>query len=153
MTRFARFLTGHRRVTRLRRLARPLLVCALLAVASGCRRVADPDPLVGTFIATTLVIEPSGRPPTNVLAFGGILGLNVANNYVVRGTLIIPPVVDGGATADLSGSATRTDETVVFLQANPTFLAALTFTLVGDRLEARRQTVNGTTYDVVLTRQ
>ena len=130
-----------------------LLVVALLAAAGGCRKVADPDPLVGTFIATTFEMTPAGQGTTNVLAIGGTLGLNVANTYVVRGTLVIPPAVNGGATADLSGSAARTDNIVVFTQASATFLADLTFTLVGSRLEARDQMVNGTTYHVVLARQ
>ncbi len=130
-----------------------LFSACLLTVASSCRRIADPDPLVGTFIATTFVITYSGQEPTSVLAAGGILGVNVANNYVTKGTMIIPPVVSGGAVADLSGMATRTEDRVLLTQSNPTFLTSLVFTLGGDSLTARNQTVNGVTYDVVLGRQ
>ncbi len=130
-----------------------ILAMSLLAAASGCRRIADPDPLVGTFIATTFEITNPGAAPTSVLALGGILGINVANNYVTRGTMIVPPAVNGGAVADLSGMATRTEDRVLLTQTTPTFLTSLIFTLTGDMLEARGQMVNGVTYDLVLARQ
>ena len=84
-------MTDGFRVTTRRRGIRLLLAGSLLAAAGACGKVADPDPLVGTFIATTFKMTPAGQGTTNVLALGGTLGLNVANKYVVRGTLIIRP--------------------------------------------------------------
>lgn len=130
-----------------------ILALSLLAAASGCRRIADPDPLVGTFIATTFEITNPGEAPMRLLALGGTLGINIANNYVTRGTMIIPPTVNGGAVADLSGMAARTENRVLLTQTSPTFLTSLVFTLTGDLLEARGQMVNGVSYDLVLARQ
>jgi hypothetical protein len=127
----------------------------LLAAPSGCRRATDPDPLVGTWLATTFQVTPSGQGMINALTSGGTLGLNIANNFVVTGTLILPPAVTGGApsTASLAGTAVRTGNSVQFTQSADTFVRNLTFTLVENRLEAANQVVAGTTYDIVLTRQ
>ena len=141
------------RSTRLLRALSALVL--LLAAPSGCRRATDPDPLVGTWLATTFQVAPSGQGVINALTSGGTLGLNIANNFVVTGTLILPPAVTGGAplTASLAGTAVRTGNSVQFTQSADTFVRNLTFTLVDNRLEAANQVVAGTTYDIVLTRQ
>jgi hypothetical protein len=118
--------------------ARPLLVAFLLAAASGCRSATILDPVVGTFLATTFVITPAGQGPINVLAQGGSLGINVADNFVTSGTLVIPPALNRG--------------TVRFTLAANTFVRNLTFTLAANTLTAN-QTLADTTYDLVLTRQ
>ncbi len=128
---------------------------AALLVSAGCGKVTDPDPLIGTFLASTLTVTPAGQSVVDVLAQGGTLGLNVANNFVAAGTLILPASVTGVAVfaASMAGTAVRTGTTVRFTQSADTFVRNLTFTLVENRLEAVSQVVAGTTYTVVLTRQ
>jgi hypothetical protein len=135
-------------------LARVLVGATLLVAASACRRSTDPDPLVGTYLATTFRIAPAGQGAINVLAQGGTLGLNIANNYVTTGTLVVPASLNGGTTltASMAGTAVRTESTVRFTQSADTFVRNLTFTLVDNTLTAN-QTLSGTTYDLVLTRQ
>lgn len=137
------------------RLLHALVGCLTLAVMSGCRRPTDPDPLVGTWLATTFQVAPTGQPPVNMLAAGATLGLNVANNFVVAGTLVVPASVTGTSTftADMAGTATRTDNTVRFSQSADSFVRDLTFLLVENRLEARSQLLGTNTYTVILTRQ
>ena len=136
------------------RALRPLLALLVFA-AGGCRGATDPDPLVGTWLATTFEITSAGQGRTNVLASGGTLGLNVASNFVTTGTLIVPAALNGGTTftASLAGTATRTNNVVHFDQPADTFMRNLTFTLVENRLEATAQVVGTATYDVILTRQ
>jgi hypothetical protein len=137
------------------RLVRALFAILLLTAPGGCGGSTNPDPLVGTWLATTFQVTPAGQGPTNALAAGATLGLNVANNFVTAGTLILPPAVTGGATfiASLAGTAVRTDNTVRFSPTADSFMRDLTFTLVENRLEATNQVVAGTTYTLVLTRQ
>jgi hypothetical protein len=135
---------------------RTLFAALLLVSASACGGNNDLDPVVGTWLATTFQVAPFGQGPTNVLASGGTLGLNVANkNFVTAGTLIIPASLAGGTTftASMAGTAVRTDNIVRFTQPADTFVRDLTFTLVENRLEALNQTVSGTRYDIILTRQ
>jgi hypothetical protein len=131
-----------------------LFAALLLIVTGACSRTSDPDPLVGTYLATTFRITPIGQGAANVLAQGGSLGINVANNYVTAGTLIMPPTLNGGITftASMAGTAVRTESTVRFMQAADSFVRDLTFTLAGDSLAAS-QTLAGTAYDLVLRRQ
>jgi hypothetical protein len=138
------------------RLARLLLGAYVVIATGACRRIADPDPLVGTFLATTFRVTPAGQSEVNVLAQGGTLGVNVANNFVTAGTLIVPASLNGGGatfTASMAGSAVRTESTVRLTQSADTFVRNLTFTLSEDALEAIDQTVGGATYRIVLTRQ
>jgi len=136
------------------RLARTLLVASALAATTACGGSTTTDPIVGTFLATTFRIAPAGQGAIDVLAQGGVLGLNVANNFVTAGTLIIPASVNGGTTftASLAGTAVRTESTVRFTQSADTFVRDLTFTLAADSLTAN-QTLGDTTYDLVLRRQ
>jgi hypothetical protein len=138
------------------RFTRQLFAAALLVVVGGaCHKVTDPDPRIGTYLATTFTITPSGQAPINVLTQGGTLGLNIANNFVTAGTLILPPSVTGGAavSASMAGTADTTGGKIRFVQTADTFVRNLTFTMVETRLEAVNQTVAGTTYTVVLNRQ
>jgi hypothetical protein len=134
---------------------RRTIAAALLATAGACGSTTEPDPLVGTYLATTFQISQPGQSTANVLAAGGSLGLNVANNYVTTGTLIVPASLAGGTTftASMAGIATKTGATVIFSQSADSFVRDLTFTLVESRLEARSQTLGSTTYDIVLSRQ
>ena len=132
-----------------------LLALLVLAVVGACRRPTDADPLVGTYLATTFTVSSAGQGTVNVLAVGGSLGLNVANNYVVAGTLIIPPSLNGGTifTASMAGVLDTAGSRIRFIQPADTFVRDLTFTRVENRLEAVNQTIDGTTYELVLDRQ
>jgi hypothetical protein len=141
--------------------AHAALSAMILVGAAACRRPTAVDPLVGTYLATTFQVAPAGQSAINVLAQGGTLGLNLArdptaaSSYIVAGTLALPPAVTGGGafTASMAGTAVGTGSVLRITQAADTFVRDLTFTLVENRLEATSQTVAGTTYTVVLTRQ
>jgi hypothetical protein len=137
------------------RLFRPLALLVALLVVGACGNPEEPDPLVGTYYATTFTVSAPGQGNVNVLAVGGSLGLNVATNYIVTGTLIIPPVLNGGTTLTESmGGVLDTAGTFVrFVQPADTFVRQLSFTFVENRLEAVNQTVDGKTYELILTRQ
>jgi hypothetical protein len=134
---------------------RLLLAATLLLGVAGCHNSSEPDPLIGTYLATTLTIQPSGLGVRNALALGGTLGINIANNYETAGTLVLPPAATGGGAilADMAGVADTAGAFVRFVQPADSFVRDLQFTLVENRLEARNQVVAGTAYDVVLTRQ
>jgi hypothetical protein len=136
-----------------KRLASTLLV--LLAMASGCRGATAPDPLVGTWLATTFRVAPPGQGQQDVLSAGGTLGLNVATNFVTAGTVIVPASVTGSTTftASLEGRAVEIGNSVRFAANADSFVRDLVFTLVENRLEAVNQVVAGTTYHLILTRQ
>jgi len=140
---------------RLHRFTRPVLASALVLTLSACRNTAALDPIVGTFLATTFTVTPAGEATLNALALGSTLGINVANNLVTAGTLVMPPNVTGGPTivASMAGTAVVTGSTVRFAQTADTFVRDLTFTLVGNQLQALNQVVAGTQYTLVLTRQ
>jgi hypothetical protein len=131
-----------------------VLAAALLVAVVGCRKVTDPDPRIGTFLATTFTVTPSGQAPINVLAQGGTLGINIANNFLTAGSLVLPPSVTGGTavTASMAGTADTTGGKIRFVQTADTFVRNLTFTMVERRLEAVNQTVAGATYTLVLSR-
>jgi hypothetical protein len=137
-----------------------ILASALLLALGACRGTTDPDPLVGTYLATTLEMTSTPAGTVDLLAAGGTLGINVArlnvpNDYVTAGSLVLPPALNAGTpyTALLTGKATLTGSTVTFDLAADTFVRDLTYTLVENRLEARNQTVGSATYTLILTRQ
>ena len=132
------------------------LAVALLLGVAACGSTENEDPLVGTFLATTLTIQPAGLGARNALALGGSLGINIANNYETVGTLVLPPAATGGGTAvvtSLAGVADTAGTFVRFVMPADSFVRDLEFTQVENRLEARDQLVGDTRYDVVLTRQ
>lgn len=136
----------------------PALVAFLLMMASACRGATEPDPLVGTWLASTFRITPAGQPERDVLATGGTLGLNIAradSTFITTGTVVVPASVTGSAAlkASLAGSAIRTNDVVRFTPTADSFVRDLVFTLVENRLEAVNQVVAGTSYNVILTRQ
>lgn len=137
------------------RLLHALVACAALVAANGCRRPTDPDPLVGTWLATSFHVAVGTQAQKDILAAGGSFGVNVATNFVTAGTVVLPASVTGGAasTLSLAGTAVEAGTTVQFGTSADTFVRNLVFTLIENRLEARNQVVAGTTYDVVLTRQ
>lgn len=133
----------------------PTFLLLLIAASSACRAATAPDPLVGTWLATSFHVTPGTQPQKDVLAAGGSFGVNVASTFVTAGTVILPASVTGStaSTINLAGTAVETGNTVQFATNVDSFARSLVFTLVENRLEARNQVVGGTTYDVVLTRQ
>lgn len=135
--------------------ARILFAACLVVAIGACRRSTEPDPLVGTFVASTFLITPNGQGTLNVLAQGGVLGINIATtsgSFTTAGTLILPPALTTQTvTINLMGTASRTDNLVRFVPSVPSFLTELTFTL-GVNTLTTNQTVADTTYDIVLTR-
>ena len=136
----------------------PALLALTFAATSGCRGATQPDPLVGTWLATTFRVTPTGQGEKDVLGAGGTLGLNIVpvdSTFLATGTVILPASVTGGAAliASLAGPAVRTGNTVRLTPTADSFVRDLVFTLVENRLEAVNQVVGGTRYDVILTRQ
>ena len=131
------------------------LAVALLLGVAACGSTENEDPLVGTFLATTLTIQPAGLGARNALALGGSLGINIANNYETVGTLVLPPAATGGAAVvtSMAGVADTAGTFVRFVMPADSFVRDLEFTQIENRLEARDQLVGDTRYDVVLTRQ
>jgi hypothetical protein len=130
----------------------------LLATTSACRGSTAPDPLVGTWLATTFRMTSAGQGEKDVLAAGGTLGLNIASvdsTFITTGTVILPASVTGSApfNASLAGPAVRANSMVRFVPVADSFMRDLVFTLVENRLEAVNQIVAGTSYNIILTRQ
>ena len=139
----------------LRTLIRPFVFLLALLAIGACSNTGEPDPLVGTYYATTFTVSAPGEGTVNVLAVGGSLGVNVATNYVLTGTLVIPPGLNGGTTLTQSmrGVLDTAGTFVRFVQPADTFVRQLSFTFEENRLEAVNQVVDGKTYELILTRQ
>jgi hypothetical protein len=88
--------------------------------------------IVGTYRATTFVVETPGRPDLDVLAAGGSVNLTIAPDNTTSGTLLIPANIGLGTspiTASLAGKAVMVGQTVVFSQGVDTFVSALPWTI------------------------
>ena len=136
----------------------PAFMLVLLATAGACRGTTAPNPLVGTWLATTFLVTPAGQAQRNVLTDGGTLGVNIVqvdSGFLATGTVILPASVTRAAasTTSLAGTAVESGSTVRFTPSADSFVRSLTFTLVENRLEAVNQVVAGTSYDIILTRQ
>ena len=122
----------------------------------GCSDIVSlrEDGPVGTYDAIILVMTDNSTP-TNVLAAGGSLTMNLAPDGTTRGHL--HTVASGpyaAIDADLAGTWTRNGDQIDFTQASNTFVNQMTFrieqitdsvwSLVGD------QVVNGTRINVTL---
>lgn len=121
--------------------------------ASGCDST-DPNPLAGTFVATSFIVTEAGEPPMDVLALGGDLTITVAQNNSTAGTLTVPSELTGGSDLSFSmnGTAMRTGNTVQFDQPSDTFVRDLAWTFSGNTLVAN-ETVSGVSLAITLTRQ
>ncbi|MGE0157758.1 MAG: hypothetical protein AB7T31_00025 [Gemmatimonadales bacterium] len=89
------------------------------SLAAGCAdpagvRVSD---VAGTYVATSLVAEGD-----DVLAAGGSLTLTFQPNGLMSGTLFVPASVGGPLTADMNGTWTLVDRTLVLAQTEDTFV-------------------------------
>ena len=128
-----------------------LLAASLLLLAAGC----GDDPEVTTYAATTFQVTQTGQNPTNILAAGGSLTINIFADNSTTGSLFIPASAAGGTTftANMVGTANFSGTTVTFTQASDTFVRDLTFTVVGSTLQVTNQILSGTTYNITLTKQ
>lgn len=134
------------------------LLPLLLITFGACHGSTAPDPLAGTWLASTFQITPSGQGRKDVLVAGGTLGVNIVpidSTFLSTGTAIIPGSVTGGlpTQVNLGGTVVEFGNTVRFATTTPSFVQDLAFTLVENRLEAVNQVVAGTIYNIVLTRQ
>ena len=133
---------------------RRLLAASLFLAVTACGSSTDANPLAGSYVATTFQVTPTGESMIDVLAYGGTLGITIANDNSTSGTLFVPASLAGEVlTESMAGTAVLTGNRVAFTQSSNTFVKGLTFTVNGSTLEAMNQALNGATFDVVLTRQ
>jgi hypothetical protein len=133
---------------------RRLLAASLLFAVTACSSSTDANPLAGTYVATTFQVTPTGETMIDVLAYGGTLGITIANDNTTSGALFIPASLAGAAfTESMAGTAVQTGNTVGFTQVSQTFVRYLTFTINGSTLQTVNQSLNGAMFTVVLTRQ
>ncbi len=133
---------------------RRLLAASLLLAVTACGSSTDANPLAGNYVATTFQVTPTGATVIDVLAYGGTLGITIANDNSTSGTLFVPASLAGEVlTESMAGTAVLTGNKVAFTQSSSTFVRSLTFTVNGSTLEAMNQALNGAMCDFVLTRQ
>lgn len=120
-------------------------------VVAGCDDSTDPDPVVGTYVATSLVTTENGVP-FNHIANGSTIVLTLHAGGTTTGSVHFEAAGgDPDFDANLNGSWTRTGDTVELSHSADTFLrdTPLTFdgfTLTGD------ETFSGVRVQVTLTR-
>ena len=117
---------------RFHRLSR-LLLAALPAFvfASACENSVsiEGDRLPGNYVATSFLVTPGGQPTVDVLAKGGTLAINIAEDSSTTGLLSLPAGVlsPQGGTASMAGQVTqRADGSFRFTQpTEETFIEQL----------------------------
>jgi hypothetical protein len=110
-------MSDHERSSLGRRAAVWTIVCGMAATACTDPAGVTVREIVGTYEATSFVADGS-----DVLAAGGSLTFTFQGNGLMFGTLIVPPSVGGPLTADLSGTWTLVDRTLVLAQSEDTFV-------------------------------
>jgi hypothetical protein len=132
---------------------------AFLALSSawlaGCGSDApnQPSSIAGTYTATVFQVTPTGQPTIDVLAQGGSLSVTIASDNAASGSLSLPPSVAGAPfTASMTGTAVQTGTTVHFEQTADTFIRDLTFTVVGNTLQATNQVAGSASFTITLSR-
>jgi hypothetical protein len=128
-------------------------VLSLVAMGIGCDST-EPNPLAGTFVATSFIVTETGEPPMDVLALGGDLTITIAQDNSTSGVLTVPGEIVGGSDVSLSmaGSAIRTGNTVHFEQDADSFVRDLAWTFSGNTLNASDSDA-GVSLAITLTRQ
>ena len=120
-------------------------------VVAGCGDSNDPDPVVGTYVATSLVTTENGQP-FNHIANGSTIVLSLQSGGSTTGAVHFEAAGgDPDFDANLNGTWTRSGSTVELNHSADTFLrdTPLTFdgfTLTGD------ETFSGVRLQVTLTR-
>src|SRR5690242_10879113 len=94
-----------------------LLVTGLAASACSDAIGATVSDIVGSYEATSLIHDGD-----DVLAAGGSLTLSFVGNGLMSGTLVVPASVGGPLTADMGGTWTLVDRTLVLAQNEDTFV-------------------------------
>ncbi len=129
---------------------------AVLSTLAACGDdgLADPEPIAGTYAATTFRVTPPSATEINVLALGGNLTIIVGANGTTTGTLNLPAVVTGDEAlqASMAGIVERDGNGVSFDQMADTFVRDLNWTVAGSTITVTNQSVAGATYTIVLTR-
>jgi hypothetical protein len=100
-------------------MARTAILIVAGVAASACAdpigvRVSD---ITGSYEATSFIAEGN-----DILAAGGSLDLTFSGNGLVSGTLFVPAAVGGPLTADMTGTWTLVDRTLVVDQSEDTFV-------------------------------
>jgi len=84
----------------------------------------------------------------------GIVSHTIASNTSASGTLSLPASVAGAPfSASMTGTVVQTGTTVRFEQTADTFVRDLTFTIVGNTLQATNQVAGVGSFTITLTRQ
>jgi hypothetical protein len=122
--------------------------------ACGSDTPDQPSSIAGAYAATVFRVTPTGQPTIDVLGQGGSLSVTIASNNTASGSLSLPASVAGTAfTASMTGTVVQTGATVRFEQTADTFVRDLTFTVVGNTLQATNQVAGAASFTVTLTRQ
>ena len=122
--------------------------------ACGSDSPSQASSLAGVYTATVFRVTPTGQPPIDVLAQGGTLSITIASDNTASGTLSLPASVAGTAfSASMAGTVVQTGTTVRFEQTADTFVRDLTFTVVGNTLQATNQVAGAGSFTITLTRQ
>ena len=89
----------------------------------------------------------------DVLAQGGSLSVTVSSDNAASGSLSLAASVAGAPfTASMTGTAVQTGITVRFEQTADTFVRDLTFTVVGNTLQATNQVAGSASFTITLSR-
>lgn len=133
-----------------------LAAVAMLSAVAACGDdgVVDPDPVAGTYTATTFRVTPPAATEINVLTEGGSLTIVIGANSTTTGTLNLPASVTGGTPlqASMAGTVERNGNGVSFDQTADTFVRDLNWTVAGNTITVTNQSVGGASYTIVLTR-
>jgi hypothetical protein len=134
---------------RARRFSAAMLI-GLLLVGACYDGPTGPEPLVGTWVATTMRITPDGGETVDLLAEGASLTITFGSGYTMTGTLSLP---DEESPASMNGTYIRRRNTLEFVQTADTFVRELTWSIGANTLTASDQTVENTEFEIVLTQE
>jgi hypothetical protein len=122
-----------------------------MAAVLGCYDgPTGPEPLTGTYVATTMMITPAGGETVDLLADGASLTIVFGSGYTMTGTLSMP---DEELDESMDGTYLRRRNTLEFVQTADTFVRDLTWAIGANTLTASDQTLQDVEFEVVLTRQ
>jgi hypothetical protein len=146
-----------RRISAARHRVRLLaLVTLASAWVSGCGSDSptQPSSLAGTYVATVFRVTPTGQSTVDVLAAGGSLSVTIASDNTASGTLSLPASIAGTPfNESMAGTVVQSGSTVKFQQSADTFVRDLTFTIVGNTLQATNEVAGAGSFTITLTRQ
>ena len=125
------------------------LLC--VAALAGCYDgPTGPEPLTGTYVATTMLITPGGGETVDLLADGASLTITFGSGYTMTGTLSMPAEE---VEESMNGTYIRQRNTLEFVQTADTFVRDLTWAIGANTLTASDQTLENVEFEIVLTRQ